>query len=311
MSRGKPTKKVGGPDVLLCQALEKTEIRSSVIRCEDSATVSQNFEIILMLSSSNVKDLQMAEKNVQVLPQTIHAETLPSVFTRAAVKEWLLKNFTVSHVEERKKNRCRSNRRRLKVICERCCHVNGIFCDYIKPGSRGQKKRLKVDKLALNENYLRAVIGLGRRYTRKSKARSLLKGIETIECVGNFPSGTSSRQPSGGDYAKQNTKSLLYPNLSTSKGPWEMALHTLPEQSSVQMASCNRAGLRNHDMKNWPTSSSHITMHSPESGRKTLPTNNNIRIISNKGTGKKTFIMWSSTTLFETIRCMCTGRDNA
>ena len=290
MSEGKPTKKVGEPsrDVLLCQALETTEIRSSVISCEDSATMSQNYEIIVMLSSSNVKDSQVVEKNVQVLPQTINAETLPSVFTRTAVKEWLLKNFTVSHVEERKKYRYRSNRRRLKVICERCSHVNSLFCDYTKPGSRGQKKRLKFDNLALNQNYLRAVIGLGRRYTRKSKARSLLKGIETIECVGNFPSGISNYQPTGGNYAKQNSKSLLYPNLSTSKGPGEMAL-----QPSLQISSCNRAELGNHDMKNWPTSSLHITtcpsMHSPEGGRKTLP--NNITILTNKDIGKKTFIM--------------------
>ena len=252
MSKGKPNKKVGEleRDILLCQALEKTEIRSSVIRCEDSATMSQKFEIVLMLRSSNVKDSQTVEENVQFLPQTIHADTLPSVFTRTAVKEWLLKNFTVSHVEERKKYRYRSNCRRLKVICERCSHVNGIFCDYTKPGSRGQKKRLKFENLALSQKYLRAVIGLGRRYMRKSKTRSLLKGIETIECVGNFPSGILSRQPTGGDYAKLNTKSLLYPNLSTSKGPGEMTLHTLPEQPSVQISSCNRAGLGNHDMKN-------------------------------------------------------------
>ena len=95
MCQGKPTKKVGEPDrdVLLCQALEKTEIRSSVIRCEDSAIMSQNCEIILVLSSPNVKDSQGVEKSVQVLPQTIRAENLPSVFTQAAVKKMADKEF--------------------------------------------------------------------------------------------------------------------------------------------------------------------------------------------------------------------------
>ena len=288
MCQGKPTKKVGEPDrdVLLCQALEKTEIRSSVIRCEDSAIMSQNFEIILVLSSPNVKDSLGVEKSVQVLPQTIRAETLPSVITRAAVKKWLIKNFTVSDIGERKKYSYRSNYIRSKIICEKCSHVNRLFSGHTKPGSRGQKKRLKFDYLTLHQNYLRAVIGLGRRNTRKSKARSLLKGIETIECV-ESKSGISSYEPTRGDYVKQNMKSLLYPDLLTSKDK-------LPEQPPVQIFSCNRAGLGNHDLENWPTSSSHTTtcpnMLSPEGSSKTLPTNNN-RILTNKDMGKKSFIM--------------------
>ena len=308
MCQGKPTKKVGKPDrdVLLCQALEKMEIRSNVIRCEDSAIMSQNSEIILVLSSPNVKDSLGVEKSVQVLPQTIRAETLSSVFTRAAVKNWLIKNSTVSDVGERKKYSYRSNYRRSKIICEKCSHVNSLFSGHIKPGFRGQKKRLKFDYLALNQNYLRAVIGLGRRNTRKSKARSLLKGIETIECV-ESKSGISSYQPTRGDYVKQNMKSLLYPDLLTSKD-------RLPEQSPVQIFSCNRAGPGNHDLKNCSTSSSHTTcpnMLSPEGSSQTLPTNNNIRILTYKDVGKKSFIMSLSTTLFETVRCMLTGRDRA
>ena len=231
-----------------------------------------------------MKDPQEVEKRVQVLPQTLRAETLPPVFTRAAVKRWLIKNFADSDVVERKKYSYRSNYRRLKIICEKCSHVNSLFSGHTKPGSRGQKKRLKFDYLALNQNYLQAVIGLRRRHTRKSKAMSLLKGIETIECVGSFPSGISSYQPTRGEYVKQNMKSLLCPNCLLSKD-------TLP---SAQISSCNTAGLGNHDLKNWPTSSSHVVhpnILSPEVSRKTMPTNNNFRILTNKDMGEKSFII--------------------
>ena len=147
---------------------------------KDVSTMNEHIGVILVSCSPNLQGTFETNSGGEIIRQTRYADALQSFAAHAADKDkWLYQNTHFCFVRD---NRYYSKPKfkTLKIPCANCTHVNRVYGGCISIKAPKLKRKLKLDHVALNRSHMQTVVGLGKRWNRRVKKKSLLDGIEKI-----------------------------------------------------------------------------------------------------------------------------------